>query len=458
LSETLVLAGIADGRGESALRAAPEQHSTTSRLRPREPGRANRGTGRQEFRVNYSPRNLPKSALPDVVDILLADIAIRIQLTKTDHDKAVDRFAVMRDWIDRPGSPLRGLVALMYPQGSMAIGATIARCSEREEYDIDVIVALLIARASDPQIVLDALYHAIRGEPGSRYYDKTTRHTRCVCVTYEDGMHIDLAPAVLVDEREPRTSVIFHSKPKDPSVPKLRLLANPWGLAEWFKVMTPLETDFAKMFEGRAMAHDRALGEPVPDQESAYRKSRALIALQLTKRWRNVLFSKPERAKLRRPPSVLLSKHFADHANRTTTLSEEVEHQAQQLLLRLEAEKAVGRLIHEANPRCFEDVLTDRWPEVPANQNLMIEDLHDFVADMRLLRSGTLSIDKMSAVLERMFGERPARSAVNDYMFPSSRPHVEYGTGRIVRPVAAAAVTAPALRPVAGHTFFGDHW
>ena len=76
-------------------------------------------------------------------------------------------------------------------------------------------------------------------------------------------MHIDLTPAVLVAEREPRTSVIFHSKPEDPSEPKLRLLANPWGLAEWFKVMTPLETDFAKLFEGRAMAQDRAPGEPV---------------------------------------------------------------------------------------------------------------------------------------------------------------------------------------------------
>ena len=408
--------------------------------------------------MNYSPKNLPKSALPEVVDILLADIAIRIQLTKTNHDKVVDRFEVMRDWIDRPGSPLHGLVALMYPQGSMAIGATIARASDREEYDIDVIVALLVPWDSDPQMVLDALYYALRGEPGSRYYDKTTRHTRCVCVTYEDGMHIDLTPAVLVAEREPRTSVIFHSKPEDPSEPKLRLLANPWGLAEWFKVMTPLETDFAKLFEGRAMAQDRAPGEPVPDQEPAYRKSRALVALQLTKRWRNVLFAKRERAKLRRPPSVLLSKYFADHANRTATLSGEVEHQARQLLLRLEAEKAAGRLIHEVNPRCRDDVLTDRWPEVPANQNLMIEDLHDFTADMRLLRSGTLSIDKMGAVLERMFGERPARSAVNDYMFPASRPHVEYGTGCIVRPAAALAAAMPAVRPVAGHTFFGDHW
>jgi hypothetical protein len=408
--------------------------------------------------VNFSPKNPLKSSLPDVIDILLADIAIRIQLTKTDHDKAVDRFEVMRDWIDRPNSPLCGLIALMYPQGSMAIGGTIARASDREEYDIDVIVALSIAWDSDPEMVLDALYQAIRGEPGSRYYDKTTRHTRCVCVTYEDGMHIDLTPAVLVAQREPRTSVIFHSKPEDPSVPKLQLLANPWGLAEWFKEMTPLEADFAKLYEDRAMAHDRAPGEPVPDQEPAYRKSRALIALQLIKRWRNILYAKRDRANLRRPPSVLLSKLIADHANRTTTLSEEVEHQARQLLLRLESEQAVRRLIHEVNPRCNEDVLTDRWPENPADQNLMIQDLHDFTVDFRLLRSGMLSIDKIGSVLERMFGERPARSAVNDYMFPPTRTHVEYGTGRIVRPAAAFAVAAPSIKPVAAHSFFGDHW
>jgi hypothetical protein len=308
-------------------------------------------------------------------------------------------------------------------------------------------------------MVLDALYRAIRGEPGSRYYDKATRHTRCVCVTYEDGMHIDLTPAVLVGQREPRTSVIFHSKPEDPSVPKLRLLANPWGLGEWFIEMTPVEADdFTKVFEGRAMAHDRAPGEPVPDQEPAYRKSRALIALQLTKRWRNILFARRDRANFRRPPSVLLSKLFADHANRTATLSEEVEHQAHQLLLRLEAEQAAGRLIHEVNPRCGEDVLTDRWPEASADQNLMIEDLRDFTADIRLLRSGILSIDKVRSVLERLFGERPAKSAVNDYMFPPTRPHVEYGTGRIVRSAAALAAAAPTITPVAAHSFFGDRW
>jgi hypothetical protein len=88
----------------------------------------------------------------------------------------------------------------------------------------------------------------------------------------------------------------------------------------------------------------------------------------------------------------------------------------------------------------------------------MIDDLRDFTAALQLLRSGTLSIDKMGTVLERLFGERPARSAVNDYMFPPSRPHIEYGTGRVVRPATAASVAVPLLKPIADHTFFGDHW
>jgi hypothetical protein len=127
-------------------------------------------------------------------------------------------------------------------------------------------------------------------------------------------------------------------------------------------------------------------------------------------------------------------------------------------LFRLEAERAAGRLIQEVNPRCCEDVLTDRWPEGSTNQILMIEDLHEFTASLRLLRGGTLSIDKMATILERLFGERPARSAVNDYLFASSPPHVEYGTGRVVRPTTTLSATSPLLTPVARHTFFGDDW
>ena len=77
-------------------------------------------------------------------------------------------------------------------------------------------------------------------------------HSPRLCVSYEDGMHIDLTPAVRLAGLPDRTSIIFHSKPDDPAVPDQHLQANPWGLAEWFNSQTRIEADFAKFFAERA--------------------------------------------------------------------------------------------------------------------------------------------------------------------------------------------------------------
>ena len=75
----------------------------------------------------------PTSGLGTALDILLADIAIRLQLSQTAHAKAVGRYEAIRKWIEREGSPLAGLVDLFSPQGSMAIGATIASEETNDE-------------------------------------------------------------------------------------------------------------------------------------------------------------------------------------------------------------------------------------------------------------------------------------------------------------------------------------
>ena len=413
--------------------------------------------------MNYNPLIRHAGFTPDLADILLADVAIRIQLSKTGHDKAVDRFDTMKDWIDREGSPLRGLVSLLYGQGSMAISSTVARVSERDEYDIDVIVDLAIRPDSSPQSVLDTLHDAVRGERGSRYWGKTVRHSRCVCVSYEDGMHIDLTPALRLAGLPDRTSVIFHSKPDDPAVPDQHLQANPWGLADWFNSQTRIEADFAKFFAERADDYarridGRAPAEDVPGRKRADQKSRALIALQLIKRWRNVLFDQRERAKLRRPPSVLLTKLIGDNANQTRSLAEELEHQAMCMLARFEYEVSRNRKIVEVNPRCPQDVLTDRWPESMGDQKLMVDDLKDFVVKVSRLRSGKLDLAQMTAILEGLFGQRPVRNAVDDYlasMAPGRTGRMVTPSGRVLAPAAgiASPSSANTIRP---HKFFGD--
>ena len=78
----------------------------------------------------------PPQPLATPVDVLLADIAIRIQLSRTDYAKAVQRYEAVSHWIERPNSPLCDRVQTLYPQGSMATGSTIASKLRTDEFDI----------------------------------------------------------------------------------------------------------------------------------------------------------------------------------------------------------------------------------------------------------------------------------------------------------------------------------
>ena len=128
-----------------------------------------------------NPRTIPPQ-LTEPTDILLADVAIRVQLGKTHYQMTVERYQKINKLIERDGSPLKDLVELFYPQGSMAIGATIASRLRTDEFDIDVVAQLDLPDYVLPHEPLDMLFEAIRGEPGSRYYKKTKRRTRCVTV------------------------------------------------------------------------------------------------------------------------------------------------------------------------------------------------------------------------------------------------------------------------------------
>ncbi len=191
--------------------------------------------------MNYTDPVLREIAAYSPLDVLLADIAVRIQLTPTDHRLAVGHYHAIHEWLERDDSPLSGLVESFYPQGGFSIGATTARHAEDADFDIDAMVQLSVPTDSDPDDVLSTLHTAIRGKPGTRYYDKTERKSRCVTVKY-DGMHLDVTPAVILPSLEARSGVIFHSKKIATGFQKERLIANPWGFAEWFLKRTPPES------------------------------------------------------------------------------------------------------------------------------------------------------------------------------------------------------------------------
>ena len=407
------------------------------------------------------------NVLSEPVDLLLADVAIRVQLSATAYGRAVARYAAIKQWIERADSPLYRCVDHFYPQGSMATRSTIASKLRTDDFDIDIVAALLLAADTPAAEVLDLLYEAIRAESGSRYYDMTERRTRCITVHYADGMHLDVTPLLRRPATPERESWLFHHRETTPRKFGQRLIANPYGFAAWFNERMPLDHDFVQMYEARSREYERTVSaglaedHPVPPQEDAARKSMGVIVLQLLKRWRNVQYDlRPGR----RPPSILISKFVADNVGHTVTLSHELLYQSRQVLAELEHAQAAARRIHVVNPTCPADVLTDRWPTSMEEQAQFIEDLQDLVKDAERLVE-ECPLDRIRETLAKLFGEAPTRAAVDAYAERIAEPirtakgRHEPGSGRIVVPLASVTGVVAATTPVRAtppHRFHGD--
>lgn len=190
-------------------------------------------------------------------EILLAETAIRIELPPSQHRLAVERFEAVRKHIERPDSPLHERVVWFYPQGSMAIRATIKSRRRVDGFDIDIVAELIIRPGTPPGDVLDLLFEAINGPRGSMYHGMVERQTRCVTVFYADGMHLDITPSELLDEHDPRRSNIFHAKPEEPASLHRRVMMNSWAFCDWFNDRTPANLLFEQAYAKRALLHDK---------------------------------------------------------------------------------------------------------------------------------------------------------------------------------------------------------
>ena len=405
----------------------------------------------------------PQRFLADPTDALLADVAIRVQLSRTDYSKAVSRSQTINSWIERDGSPLKDRVELFYPQGSMAIGATIASKLRTDEFDIDVVAQLGLPDYVLPSQALDLLYKAIQGEPGSRYYGMAKRRTRCVTVNYSDDMHLDVTPVLRMWGTPERQSRIFHHQEETPQIAGYSCIANPYGFAEWFKSCTPSDNAFADTFESRAMEYEnlRILAEadsdPVPPQEPPFRKSKAVIVLQLLKRWRNIQYDSRSG---RRPPSIMIAKLVADAANHTERLSEELLLQAQHMLSVFRQTYAQGRTVCIVNPICPEDVLTDRWPGSLQEQALFIRDLENLIQKVSRLVEGC-DLGAMQEIMLSLFGEVPVRETIRAFSERNGNEirggHSQHDPrkGGLIIPAAASVTVPSTTRSTPRHTFYG---
>lgn len=403
------------------------------------------------------PIFLSPSPLSDEADVLLADVLVRFQQPPGKYEIAGQRYQTLADHLERDGSPLKGAVVSLYAQGGVAQGSSIACRATNDEFDVDAMVELLPSVDRGPRYVLDLLYETVRGEPGSRYYDMTTRCTRAVQVGYADKMHVDLTPAVRQPGTSLRQSTIFHHRHEEPNDPGKRVTANPYGFTEWFKINTPPEVLLRKAFDE---TRTYAAAEPLPDQVGMHGMSRALASLQFVKRFRNLRY---DRRDVRCPPSVLLAKRVAQYKASEFRFAAAVLEHARNLLDTFASHHYQRQLIHEVNPVCDDDVFTDRWPNASSDQGLWIGDLRHLVAQLDVFVNGEITLTQRKTILADLFGEQAAGEAVLEFAERMGRikelgqTRYERTAGRLILPGVAVAASTRA-EAVPRTSYFGGDW
>lgn len=385
--------------------------------------------------------------LPAPADALLMDVARRVQLSPTKHGEAEKHYKALCTWVDRLGSPLEGKVIACYPGGSFATGTAIASRVRKDQHDVDVTIELDVSPFSDPATILSLLFAAINGEPGSRYRGAVTLNSRCVTVTYEDGVRVDLMPIARLVQQPEKAGYLFHWRSEDAQ--SYHKPVNPWGFADHFNRETALDPVFAAMFEQRALAVDSMLAksatDPLPEHVPLTEKAARVVALQLIKRHRDL---RHRSRRGRKPPSVVLAALALEVSPTHSGLADEVISIASHISERLREAGRQHEVICVRNPAFHPDIFTDRWPANVDDQALYVNDLAHLTRNLkRLKQDQDSSLVEMKAILDELFGETAAGFAM-DKMLERSQRAVETGTmrfgpsGRIITAGAPAIVMA----------------
>lgn len=400
-----------------------------------------------------------ENATVEPIEQILAEIAIGVQLTSTEDKKARERYEAIRNWIERDGSPLHDRVEEFYPQGSMAIGATIRARRSDEEYDVDIVVQVKYTDTAsmDPEKRLNELYEAVRGKKGSRYYDATKKQSRCVTIIYRDGMRLDMVPAKRRWSREEKVSVLPHAPGGSRSPENRNYIGNSFGLAEWFKRQAGKAgaygrqfAEFTRQYE-LAQIHADADVQEIPEREPPQEKGLTVVGLQLIKRFRNEAY-KGSTAKP--PPSVILARFAGEARGQATTLLDELVQQTSIMMGALAECRKNGDLLHMPNPICPEDILTDRWPRNQRDQEIWHSKLQDLEKSLIRLKNGDLSLREIEEVCAKIFGMEVSQKVIAQYADRHSAA-VKKGDSTSIGPSGRLLPVAGLGMSVPRHTFYG---
>jgi hypothetical protein len=298
----------------------------------------------------------------------LEDVARLLDIPDDLADEAIAKYEAVAAWLGDEDSPLRQYEPELYPQGSFRLGTPIRPLTARDEFDIDLVCRLKIAKESTTQQELkDRVGNRLKADEELKKILKERR--RCWQLLYGDRFHLDVLPAIPDAERS-GTSILL----TDRELVRWQF-SNPIGYADWFYArMGPQVTQLRE-----AMA--KAASVSVEDIPVWRVRTPLQRAVQLLKRHRDLRFS-PDADD--RPTSIII----------TTLAARAYSGQPQTYDALLQIVRAMPGYIENrdgkwwvANPVHSGENFADKWNENPGRKDAFERWLKAVETDLLAMRA-----------------------------------------------------------------------
>ena len=323
-----------------------------------------------------------------LLDDLLHRIGGTLQITPTMHELAEKHYLSVGKWLEAPESPVAVYQPGIYPQGSLRIGTTV-RPRGQDEYDLDLVceVECDCLCFDNPVDLLDLIEERLKDN--DTYKDMVERMNRCIRLNYAHQFHLDILPAC-PDPVSGNCCVVVPDRRLEEWKP-----SNPKGYADWFDRM-------AATIATKGMAFRI---EPLPDHETIHDKPPLKRAVQLFKRWRDVWYTKtPKLAPISIVLTTLSASYYHGQLSVNDTLSEILDGIVSDI-------PNNGKRLRVVNPTNTSEDLSERWDQSHEAYEAFVsgvQDFHEAWKKINLLRG----IDEVFPLLERLFGDEPAKTAL----------------------------------------------
>jgi hypothetical protein len=300
-------------------------------------------------------------------------------------DVAVVEYMRIAKWLGAPDSQLARYKLDLYPQGSFRLGTPIRPITHEDEFDIDLVCQLEIAKENTTQADLKELVGArLRGDPDAR--GKLEERRRCWTLFYEKKFHLDVLPTI-PDPEHWDTGILV----TDINLVRWQF-SNPLGYARWFfdRMQTSLREERAVL--AKSMKVDI---ENVPEWSVRTPLQRAV---QVLKRHRDIHFN---RDLARRPVSIIITtlaaRAYANEPDLARALVEIIE--------------GIGDHIEDRggkwwipNPAHEKENFADKWNEKPALRDAFLRWRDKAHEDMEALTRVSSERDAEALLEKSLFG------------------------------------------------------